>query len=66
MLEHLSKLPDLAVKDDFVADGYPLGRLTLAPHAVTASLSPGAGRFGLTLATDQRLRRAVASAYEVQ
>ena len=62
MLEKLLDLPGAAEESSFFADGGPTNMLTLQPHQqAQASLSTGAGGFGLSSAKARRMSASVGS-----
>eukprot|EP00904_Undaria_pinnatifida_P003430 jgi/Undpi1/13088/HiC_scaffold_8.g02750.m1 len=62
MLEKLLDLPGAAEESSFFADGCPTNMLTLQPHQqAQASLSTGAGGFGLSSAEARRMSASVGS-----
>ena len=62
MLEKLLDLPGAAEESSFFTDGCPTNMLTLQPHQqAQASLSTGAGGFGLSSAKARRMSASVGS-----
>ena len=62
MLEKLLDLPGASEESSFFADGCPINMLTLQPHQqAQASLSTGAGGFGLSSAEARRMSSSVGS-----
>ena len=62
MLEKLLDIPGAAEESSFFADGCPTNMLTLQPHQqARASLSAGAGGFGLSSADARRMPVSVGS-----
>ena len=62
MLDKLLDLPGAAEESSFFANGCPTNMLTLQPHQqAQASLSTGAGGFGLSSAEARRMSASVGS-----
>ena len=62
MLESLLDIPGTTEESSFFEDGCPTSRLTLLPHQhAQASLSTGAGGFGLSSAEARRMSASVGS-----